>query len=72
MDWLKEILGEENPPETEQTFYTQNLLFAKEFFAKHLKDAYVKGGIELIEDIFYKLTSKFMFNVFFNLKYGLL
>jgi len=58
-----EILGEENPPETEQTFYTQNLLFAKEFFAKHLKDAYVKGGIELIEDIFYKLTSKFMFNV---------
>lgn len=59
-----EILGEENPPETQQTFYTQNLLFAKEFFAKHLKEMYAKkNGLQLIEDVFYKLTSKFMFNV---------
>jgi len=60
-----EILGEENAPELEQTFYTQNLLFAKSFFEKHLQEVYddKNKGFEYIERIYQKLTTKFMFNV---------
>ena len=58
-----EILGEEGAPEVEQTFYTQNLLFAKSFFKKHLADIYKNKGFDFIDKIYQNLTTKFMFNV---------
>lgn len=60
-----EILGEDGSPEVEQTFYTQNLLFAKSFFERRLKEIVddKSKGFDYVERIYQKLTTKFMFNI---------
>lgn len=46
-----------------ETYYTKNLKYAKEFFLDCLKKLYVAEGIDGIEDIFRKITLQLMFNI---------
>jgi hypothetical protein len=46
-----------------ETYYTQNLKYAKEFFADCLVKLYTAEGIRGIETLFYKLTLQLMFNI---------
>lgn len=47
-----------------ETFYTLKLYNAKNFFKKAIKEAYEKEGFLGIENIFFKLTQKLMFNLY--------
>ena len=47
-----------------ETFYTLKLLKAKEFFAEEIAKVYKVKGYKEIEDIFFKLTQKMMFNLY--------
>lgn len=46
------------------TFYTLKLYNAKKFFKEVIKETYEKEGYSEIEDIFFKLTQKLMFNLY--------
>lgn len=46
-----------------ETYYTQNLKYAKEFFADCLRKLYATEGIAGIEGVFQKLTLQLMFNI---------
>lgn len=46
-----------------ETYYTKNLKFAKEFFSENINALYQSVGIEAINSIFIKLTQKLMFNI---------
>lgn len=47
----------------DETYYTQNLKKAKDFFADRLKELHLSEGIEGIESVFRKLTLQLMFNI---------
>ena len=47
-----------------ETFYTLKLLKAKEFFAEEIQKKYKEKGFKEINDIFFKLTQKMMFNLY--------
>ena len=59
------ILGEPNPGEIKETFYTLNLENAKDFFDKMVKDLVERCGIEELENLFRKLTQKLKFNLYY-------
>lgn len=46
-----------------ETYYTQNLKYAKEFFLDCLIKLYAAEGIDGIEAIFHKITLQLMFNI---------
>lgn len=46
-----------------ETYYTKNLKYAKDFFLDCLKKLYSAEGIDGIEDIFRKITLQLMFNI---------
>lgn len=46
-----------------ETYYTQNLKYAKEFFTDCLEKLYAAEGYEGIENVFHKLTLQLMFNI---------
>lgn len=46
-----------------ETYYTKNLKYAKEFFLDCLKKLYATEGIDGIEAIFRKITLQLMFNI---------
>lgn len=46
-----------------ETYYTKNLKYAKEFFIDCLQKLYETEGIESIENIFYTVTLRLMFNI---------
>lgn len=46
-----------------ETYYTKNLKYAKEFFLDCLKKLYAAEGIDGIEAIFRKITLQLMFNI---------
>ena len=46
-----------------ESFYTKNLLAAKNFFANNIKLVYEKNGIKEIESLFTKLTQQLKFNI---------
>ena len=58
------IFNEEGPGSIKETFYTLNLRNAKQYFCKQLKDLYAEGGLNGLQDIYKKLTEKFLFNEF--------
>lgn len=58
------ILGEPNPGEIKETFYTLNLENAKSFFNKMIKDLVARCGINELENVFRKLTQKLKFNLY--------
>lgn len=63
-EYLKyRILGQPFGGTIKETYYTKNLKFAKEFFAKELQAFYAIKGIEGITDLYRKLTLQLMFNI---------
>ncbi len=63
-DYLKyKIFNEPLSHGITETYYTKNLKNAKEFFKQNIKILYDNEGIGSVEDLYLKLTQKFMFNV---------
>lgn len=63
-NYLKHRIFEEQSGGTiVETYYTQNLMFAKKFFADNLELLYKEEGLAAVEDLYKKLTLKLMFNL---------
>lgn len=63
-DYLQyKIFNEPFAGTVDETYYTKNLKFAKEFFADCLQQLYIDRGVPGIEDTYRKLTLKLMFNI---------
>jgi len=56
------ILGEEGGGSVEETFYTLNLSNAKTYFAEQLRELHDQEGLEGLQDVYKKLTKRFLFN----------
>jgi uncharacterized protein with ParB-like and HNH nuclease domain len=56
------IFGEDGGGSVEETFYTLNLSNAKTYFSEQLRDLYEKEGLEGLQEIYKKLTKRFLFN----------
>jgi hypothetical protein len=62
-DYLRfRILGEAGSGQVEETFYTLNLSNAKRYFSEQFRDLYAEGGIASLQEIYKKLTKRFLFN----------
>ena len=46
-----------------ETYYTKNLKYAKSFFVENLTQRYERDGIEIIEQLYKKMTLRLMFNL---------
>ena len=57
------ILGQPFGGTIKETYYTKNLKYAKEFFARELKAFYEVKGINGIAELYHKLTLQLMFNI---------
>ncbi len=63
-EYLKyKIFNEPFSGTVNETYYTKNLKFAKEFFNKNINELYQSDGGEAINSLFLKLTLKLMFNL---------
>lgn len=63
-DYLKHKIFEEQFAGTiVETYYTQNLKFAKKFFAGNIKSLFESEGLVGIENLYKRLTLKLMFNL---------
>ena len=63
-NYLKHIIFEEPFGGTiVETYYTQNLLYAKKFFSRNLDSLYEEEGLAGIERLYKRLTLKLMFNL---------
>lgn len=63
-DYLRyKIFGEPYFGTVNETYYTKNLKFAKSFFRENLTALYENEGIEGINNLYLKLTLKWMFNI---------
>jgi len=58
------IYNEPNAGKVDETFYTLNLENAKSFFQENINVIIEKSGIDVLEEIYIKLTQKFMFNLY--------
>ncbi len=56
------IFGEAGGGSVEETFYTLNLNNAKTYFAEQLRDLYRQEGREGMQDVYKKLTKRFLLN----------
>ena len=62
-DYLRHrILGEPGGASVQETFYTLNLSNAKRYFAEQLAEMHAQEGVAGIQDIYKKLTKRFLFN----------
>jgi hypothetical protein len=62
-DYLRHrILGEPGGASVQETFYTLNLSNAKRYFAEQLAEMHAQEGVAGIQDIYRKLTKRFLFN----------
>lgn len=59
------ILGEEASGNLQETFYTLNLEFAKQFFDKKVAKLYDEHGEQGLETLFGKLVNRLQFNIHF-------
>lgn len=57
------VFEEPNGGKIDETYYTKNLKYAKNFFFDNLRTLYNGDGIEAIERLYRKLTQKLMFNL---------
>ena len=57
-----EIFNEDGSPSIKNTFYTLNLLNAKRYFCKQLKEFNFEFGMDELQKIYKKLTKNFLFN----------
>lgn len=63
-EYLKyKIFNEPFSGTVNETYYTKNLKFAKEFFKENLNALYQSDGFDAINFLFLKLTQKLMFNI---------
>lgn len=63
-EYLKyRVLGQPFGGTIKETYYTKNLKYAKEFFARELAAFYEIKGIEGIAELYRKLTLQLMFNI---------
>src|SRR5207302_5784429 len=46
----------------QETFYTLNLTNAKDYFATQLRDLYEQEGRQALQDLYGRLTKRFLFN----------
>lgn len=58
------IYNEPNPGTIDETFYTLNLENAKTFFKDNIDAILEKSGTDILEELYIKLTQKFMFNLY--------
>lgn len=58
------VFEEANPGVINETFYTLNLENAKSFFADNIKRLVDTKGSGVLEDVYQKLTQKFLFNLY--------
>lgn len=56
------IFNEPGAGSVEETFYTLNLKNAKQYFFEQLKEFYEKENLVGLQDVYKKLTKKFVFN----------
>jgi uncharacterized protein with ParB-like and HNH nuclease domain len=56
------IFNEDGSPSIEETFYTLNLRNAKLYFYEQLKELYSESGMSGLQEVYKKLTKKFLFN----------
>jgi uncharacterized protein with ParB-like and HNH nuclease domain len=62
-DYLRhKILGEPGGGSVQETFYTLNLTNAKRYFSEQLAELHTQEGVAAIQDIYKKLTKRFLFN----------
>lgn len=62
-DYLRyRILGEAGSGSVQETFYTLNLSNAKTYFDGQLREMHAQAGMEGIQDVYKKLTKRFLFN----------
>ena len=57
------ILGEEASGNLQETFYTLNLEYAKQFFDQKVEKLYVEYGEQGLETLFGKLVNRLQFNI---------
>lgn len=57
------VFGESHDGSLVETYYTQNLKFARSFFLDCLSNLYTTEGIEGIEKLYHKLAFQLMFNI---------
>jgi hypothetical protein len=56
------ILNESGKGSLQETFYTLNLTNAKDYFATQLLDLYEQEGRQALQDLYGRLTKRFLFN----------
>lgn len=62
-DYLRyRILGEDGGGAVQETFYTLNLQYAKDYFTKQFRAWHEKTGFDGLQDVYKKLTGNFLFN----------
>lgn len=63
-EYLKyKVFGQKYGGTIKETYYTKNLKYAKEFFAKEIHEFYGKKNLEGLSQIYQKLTLQLMFNI---------
>ena len=58
------VYNEPNAGKIDETFYTLNLENAKSFFKENIEAVLEDSGIDILEELYVKLTQKFMFNLY--------
>lgn len=56
------IFDEAGAGSVQETFYTLNLDNAKQYFSRQLKELYLQHGFAALEEVYKKLTKRFLFN----------
>ena len=60
---IYKVLGKQYSGSVEESYYTKNLQYAKDFFSKELEHYYSDFGYSGIEYLYRKLTLQLMFNI---------
>lgn len=58
------IFNQDGAGTLKETFYTLNLENAKKFFKENIADYVGKHGVEALEELYEKLTQRFLFNLY--------
>lgn len=63
-DYLRyKIFKEPYPGTVNETYYTKNLKFAKQFFKGHIEEEHNQNGVDGLCKLYTKLTQRLMFNI---------
>lgn len=63
-EYLKyRVFNEPYSGSVNETYYTKNLKYAKEFFNKNISELYADEGMEGLSNLYLKLTQRLMFNI---------